>query len=255
MPKFAHGVDHTERLELVDGVLLLRRVELLRPIGDRAFAALIVKLSKDPSHRKNGRIRHHDELPGVVGVHQDGLAGEGGLEGSDGLAVLVREDPLDARLAQLIERVGHRGVMRHVLRVEVRHSQKRGQLAHVRGILERVDGDRLLGVRAATGLVDGVAKAGELGEADEGFLGFQAQIALAAAFEDLARAVEVLHPAVRPHNDVVEVHEAEDPLEPGEGGVHHALENVRRVLEAERHHLELVQAAVANKRRAQFRSF
>ena len=79
VPKFAHAVNHAEGLELVDGVLLLGQVEFFRPIGDRSFAALIVKLSKDPSHREDRRIRHDDELPGVVGVDEDGVAGERGL--------------------------------------------------------------------------------------------------------------------------------------------------------------------------------
>ena len=57
---------------------------------------------------------------------------------------------------------------------------------------------------------------------------------------DLARAVEVFDPRVRPNNDVVEVQEAEDPLEARKGGVHHALEDAWRIAKTERHHAELV---------------
>ena len=162
-------------------------------------------------------------------MHQDVLAGEGGLEGSNRRAVLVREDPLCTRLAQLVERVGHRGVMRDVLGIEVGHAQKRRQLAHVRRVLQGGDGDGFFGVRAAAVFVDRVAEAGELGEAVEGFGGLEEEIALAAALEDLAAAVQVLHPAVGPHNYVVQVHQAEDPLEASEGGVHHALEDCWRI--------------------------
>ena len=252
VPKFANGVDHAEGLELVDGVFLLGRVELLRAEGDRAFAAVAVELGQYPSHRKNRRIRHDDERLRVVGVNQDGVASQRGLEVGHGGAVLVRPLPHGVLLAQLIQRISHRGVIRHVLGVEIRHAQKRRQLVHVRRVLEGGDGDGLFGIGAAASGVDGVAQARELGEADEGFRGLQAQIALAAALEDLARAVDMDDPAVRPNDNVVEVQEANDPLQPGEGGVHHALEDARGVLEAEGHHAELVQAAVTNKRRAQF---
>ena len=188
-------------------------------------------------------------------MDQHKVAREGGLEGGDGGAVLVGEDPLRVLLAQLVERVSHRGVIRHVLGVEVDHAQKRRQLRHVGRVLQLGDGDGLFGIRTAASFVDGVAEAGELGEAEERFDGFQAEIALAAAHEDLADAVEVLDPAVRPNDDVVEVDEAEDPLQTGEGGVHHALEDARRIAEAEGHHAELVQPTVANKRRAQFCAF
>ena len=54
----------------------------------------------------------------------------------------------------------------------------------------------------------------------------------------------MLVPRRGPHHDVVKVHQADEPLKTGEGGVHHALEHAGGVLEAKWHTGELVEAAV-----------
>ena len=132
--------------------------------------------------------------------------------------------------------------------IMTRHAQKRSQLAHVGRVLQSGDGDGLFGIGAAASGVDGVAKAREFSVAHEGFDRLEAKVALAAALEDLPRALDVHDPAGRPDDNVVEVHEAQDPLQAGEGRVHHVLEDASRILEAEGHDAELVQTTVANER-------
>ena len=96
-----------------------------------------------------------------------------------------------------------------------------------------------------------MAQAGQLREANVALHGLEAKVALTRALLDQVTAPQVLFPLGRPHEDVVQVHQADDPLQTGKGRVHHALEDGRRVAQAERHDQVLEKTAVAHKGRPQ----